>query len=133
MSDAASPAGVRLAAIRGAIDVPADSPEVIQRAVQELVRRISERNQLRAEDVVSAQFTMTPDLRSVFPAAAAREAGWNSVPMLCATAIDVPGSLPRCVRVLVHAYLEAGRKADHVYLGKAVSLRPDLRPRENAD
>ena len=76
MSDAASPAGVRLAAIRGAIDVPADSPEVIQRAVQELVRRISERNQLRAEDVVSAQFTMTPDLRSVFPAAAARVWGW---------------------------------------------------------
>lgn len=133
MSDAASPAGVRLAAIRGAIDVAADSPELIQRAVAELVRRISERNQLRADDVVSAQFTMTPDLRSVFPAAAAREAGWNSVPMLCATAIDVPGSLPRCVRVLVHAYLEAGRKADYVYLGKAVSLRPDLHPRGNAD
>lgn len=133
MSDAASPAGIRLAAIRGAIDVTADSPEEIQRAVRELVRRISERNQLDATDVVSAQFTMTPDLRSVFPAAAAREAGWNTVPMLCATAIDVPGALPRCVRVLVHAYLEPGRSADHVYLGKAVSLRPDLFARGNAD
>jgi chorismate mutase len=133
MSDAASPASVRLAAIRGAIDVPADSPDAIRRAVTELVRRIGERNQLRADDIVSAQFTMTPDLRSVFPAAAAREAGWNSVPMLCATEIDVPGSLPRCVRVLVHAYLEAGRKADHVYLGRAVSLRPDLHPQGNAN
>jgi chorismate mutase len=133
MSDAASPASVRLAAIRGAIDVPADSPDAIRRAVTELVRRIGERNQLRADDIVSAQFTMTPDLRSVFPAAAAREAGWNSVPMLCATEIDVPGSLPRCVRVLVHAYLEAGRKADHVYLGRAVSLRPDLHPEGKAN
>jgi len=133
MSDGPSPAGVRLAAIRGAIDVPADSPEAIRRAVTELVRRIGERNQLRADDIVSAQFTMTPDLRSVFPAAAAREAGWNSVPMLCATEVDVPGALPRCVRVLVHAYLEAGRKADHVYLGRAVSLRPDLHPEGKAN
>jgi chorismate mutase len=116
----------RVAAIRGAVDVERDTPEDIRRVVIELVRQIMDRNQLRADDVISAQFTMTPDLRSVFPASAAREAGWSSVPMLCAAAIDVPGALPRCIRVLVHASLSSEQRADHVYLGNAVSLRPDL-------
>ena len=62
----------------------------------------------------------------VFPASAAREAGWTSVPMLCATAIDVPDALPRCVRVLVHANVPADHRVEHVYLGNAVTLRPDL-------
>jgi chorismate mutase len=133
MSTPARAAGDRVSAIRGAIDVSADTPDEIRHAVMELVRRIGERNALGPDDVVSAQFTMTPDLRSVFPAAAARDAGWNAVPMLCATAIDVPDALPKCIRVLVHAYLEAGRKPDHVYLGKAVSLRPDLQARGHGD
>jgi len=126
MSDQDRHHSSRVAAIRGAIDVSSDTPEEIRRAVINLVRQISERNRLDGDAVISAQFTMTPDLRSVFPAAAAREARWNAVPMLCATAIDVPGALPRCIRVLVHANLPEGRKAEHVYLGNAVSLRPDL-------
>jgi chorismate mutase len=116
----------RVAAIRGAIDVAHDTPEEIRRAVTELVRQIGDRNQLNADAIISALFTMTPDLRSVFPALAAREAGWAAVPMLCTIEIDVPGALPRCIRVLVHANVAAGQKVEHIYLGNAVSLRPDL-------
>lgn len=116
----------RVAAIRGAVDVDRDTVDDVRRAVIELVRQISERNQLDGEAIISAQFTMTPDLRSVFPAAPAREAGWASVPMLCTTEIDVPGALPRCIRVLVHVNLTGDRRVEHVYLGRAVSLRPDL-------
>jgi chorismate mutase len=116
----------RVAAIRGAIDVTRDTPEDIRRAVTELVRQVSDRNQLNADAIISALFTMTPDLRSVFPALAAREAGWAAVPMLCTIEIDVPGALARCIRVLVHANVPAGQKVEHIYLGNAVSLRPDL-------
>src|SRR5687768_10314770 len=98
-----------------------------------MVRQISVRNHLEPDAIISAQFTMTPDLRSVFPASAAREAGWTSVPMLCATAIDVPGSLPRCIRVLVHANAREDLKIEHVYLGNAASLRPDLRTPDRGD
>lgn len=128
MSDAAAATGPRLYAIRGAIDAAADTPEDIRRAVSELVTKIGTRNALRETDIVSAQFTMTPDLRCVFPASAARQAGWTSVPMLCAAAVEVPEDLPRCIRVLVHAYLQEGRTPEHIYLGRAVTLRPDLNP-----
>lgn len=124
--DGGRPTGPRVAAIRGAVDVARDTPDDIRRAVGELVRAMTQRNHLEPDDIISAQFTMTPDLRSVFPASAAREAGWSSVPMLCASAIDVPDALPRCIRVLVHAMLSPGRPAEHVYLGKAITLRPDL-------
>jgi chorismate mutase len=113
-------------AIRGAIDVSVDSPEGIHRAVALLVEEINARNGIDQDSIISAQFTMTPDLSSAFPAAAARKAGWTNVPMLCATAIDVPGALPRCVRVLVHASLATTQTVEHVYLGAAVHLRPDL-------
>jgi chorismate mutase len=116
----------RVAAIRGAIDVAQDTPDEIKRAVTRLVRQIGERNQLDPDAIISALFTMTPDLRSVFPALAAREAGWTAVPMLCTIEIDVPGALPRCIRVLVHANIADGQKVEHIYLGNAVSLRPDL-------
>ena len=116
----------RVAAVRGAVDVRADAPADIRAAVIELVRQISRRNALDTDAIISAQFTATPDLKSVFPASAAREAGWTSVPMLCATAIDVPGALPRCIRVLVHANVPADHRVEHVYLGNAVTLRPDL-------
>lgn len=119
--------GARVAAIRGAIDVATDTAANIRRAVTELIQQIDTRNGLEPDSIISAQFTMTPDLRSAFPATAARESGWGAVPMLCATEIDVPDALPRCIRVLVHAYLAGGRKAEHVYLGAAATLRPDLK------
>lgn len=133
MSDSGPPSSVRVVAIRGAIDVQTDTVEDIRRAVAELVRQIGERNALDADAIISAQFTMTPDLRSVFPATSARESGWSTVPMLCSTEIDVPGALAKCIRVLVHAHLPVDRRAEHVYLGTATSLRPDLRSSGSAD
>lgn len=123
--------GQRVVAIRGAVDVRADTPDDVRAAVRELVTQIAERNGLAVEEIISAQFTVTPDLRSIFPAAAAREAGWSNVPMICSTAIDVPGALARCIRILVHANRTGSKRVEHVYLGKAASLRPDLAPASN--
>jgi chorismate mutase len=116
----------RVVAIRGAIDVPTDTPDHVSAAVIELVRAIAERNRLEPSAIISAQFTVTPDVKSLFPAKAAREAGWSSVPMLCTLEIDVPGALPRCIRVMLHANLPATQAVEHVYLRGAISLRPDL-------
>lgn len=120
------PGSTRVVAVRGAIDVPLDTPGEIATAVIELVRQIADRNRLRPEQIISAQFTVTPDVKSAFPAKAAREAGWTVVPMLCTLEIDVPGALARCIRVMVHANLPASQAAEHVYLRGAVALRPDL-------
>ena len=116
----------RLVAIRGAIDVAGDFPDAIRSAVAQLEREIDSRNAIAPSDIVSALFTMTADLKCMFPAEAARAVGWSDVPMLCATEVAVPNALDRCIRVLVHAYVPAGRKAEHVYLGAAIRLRPDL-------
>ena len=123
---APSRTNLRVVAIRGAIDVPADTRESIGAAVTQLVSEIGTRNEIAQQDIISAMFTMTPDLVCMFPAEAARAAGWSDVPMLCATEIGVPNALDRCLRVLVHAYLPATRKVEHVYLGAAIRLRPDL-------
>src|SRR3954468_2939631 len=120
------PGSTRVVAVRGAIDVPSDTPAEIAKAVIELVRQISDRNRLKPEQIISAQFTVTPDVKSAFPAKAAREAGWTAVPMLCTLEIDVPGALQRCIRVMLHANLPASQAVDHVYLRGAVALRPDL-------
>jgi chorismate mutase len=116
----------RVRAIRGAIDVEVDSPEAIAAAVRALVSEITSRNALDPDDIVSAIFTATPDLTSVFPALPARDAGWSDVPLLCATEIGVDGSLPRCIRVLVTVERSDPRPGEHVYLGQAIRLRPDL-------
>ena len=79
------------------------------------------------EDLISIVFTATPDLHSEFPAIAARQMGLTDVPLLCATEIDVPGSLPRVLRLLAHVDTERSRAdVEHVYLRGAVALRPDL-------
>lgn len=85
-----------------------------------------ERNGLDVRDIVSAIFTATPDLTSIFPALPARELGWDAVPLLCATEIAVAGALPRCVRMLVTVERPENRPVEHVYLGGAARLRPDL-------
>ena len=120
-------AALRVRAIRGAIAIPADDPAAIRQAVATLVSALEMRNALTPAQIISAIFTATPDITSMFPALAARGAGWGSVPMLCATEIAVPGSLPLCIRVLVHVELPANQVVQHVYLGAAASLRPDLR------
>jgi chorismate mutase len=118
--------GTRVVAVRGAIDIKSDTPAEIAAAVTDLVRQITQRNQLRPDQIISAQFTVTPDVRSAFPAKAAREAGWGAVPMLCTLEIDVPGALARCIRLMLHANLPVSQAVDHVYLRGAASLRPDL-------
>jgi chorismate mutase len=114
-------------AVRGAITVERDDAQQIVAATEELIGAILQRNELTAPDVVSVVFTSTPDLTSEFPAAAARRIGFDDVPLLCATEIAVPGSVERCVRVLMHVYTDRARsELKHVYLGGARALRTDL-------
>jgi chorismate mutase len=115
---------VQLRALRGAITVDANEADAILAATQELVREVMDRNGLAPDDLVSCIFTCTADLDAEFPAVAAREVGLSAVPLLCAREIDVPGSLPRVIRVLVHCYADGPPR--HVYLRDAVSLRRDL-------
>lgn len=114
--------------IRGAITVDADQPELILAATRELLEAILAANPgMYPGDIASAFFTVTEDLRSTFPAQAARQMGWSQVPMMCAREIPVPGSLPRVIRVLVHWNTERAQdEIIHVYLREAVKLRPDL-------
>ena len=114
--------------IRGATTVEADVPEEILSATQELLRSILDRNGIEDfDDVVSAVFTTSPDLTSTFPAEAARALGMSFVPLLCASEIAVPGSMPRCIRVLLHVEsTRTAREIVHVYLREARRLRPDV-------
>jgi chorismate mutase len=117
----------RARAIRGATTVESDTPEQIRRATRELLETIVDRNGITSADVISAIFTVTHDLTSEFPAHAARELGWLDVPLLCTLEIPVPGSLVRCIRVLLHVESDAPRAGiRHVYLHDARTLRPDL-------
>ncbi len=114
--------------IRGATAVDDDTPEEILAATQDLLLTILRANTaLQPEDLVSILFTVTDDLRSVYPARAARDLGWTHVPLMCAQEIPVDGSLPRCIRVLIHWNTDLPQSAiRHVYLRAATSLRPDL-------
>jgi chorismate mutase len=114
--------------VRGAIDVLGDNPESILAATQEMLSTILEANPtMRSEDLVSGIFTTTEDLRAAYPAQAAREMGWDAVPMICSQEIPVPGGLAHCIRVLLHWNTDIPQNAiRHVYLGAAASLRPDL-------
>lgn len=104
-----------------------DEPALITEAVHELLETIERHNALTAELVVSAHFTMTEDLRSEFPALAARLHGWNEVAMLSTVEIPVPGALARCIRALVHVeFGEPRTGVQHVYLRGARALRADL-------
>jgi chorismate mutase len=117
---------MRLFALRGATTADRNDAEAIRTATEELMREILARNELTPAAVVSCIFTVTGDLDAAFPAAAARGLGFDRVPLLCAREIDVPGALPRVVRVLMHYHAGEGHEARHVYLGDARSLRSDL-------
>jgi chorismate mutase len=116
----------RLFAVRGAIQVEANETDPIRSATAELMDELIARNGLTPERMVSCLFTCTGDLDAEFPAVAARELGLDSVPLLCAREIDVPGSMPRVIRVMVHYYAPAGHTPTHTYLGEAQNLRADL-------
>ncbi len=113
--------------IRGATTVEADSRSEILDATCELLSCLIKANGLAEEDVASIFFTVTPDLAAVFPAEATRELGWQHTALLDAQEIPVPGSLPRCIRVLIHWNTDrAQAEIEHAYLRGAAALRPDL-------
>ena len=117
---------MRLHALRGAITVEANEREQILDATAELLHELLERNGLAPDDLVNCIFTMTEDLNAEFPAVAARGIGFDRVPLLCVREIDVPGSMPRVIRVLVQYHAPEGHEARHVYLREARGLRADL-------
>ncbi len=125
MSDAQGVSTV-IAAVRGAVSVARNDPEEIRSATARLLRALLEANGLTRSQIVCALFTATADLDADFPAHAARKLGWDDVPLLCAQEIDVPGSLPRVVRVLLTVSCATARKLVPIYLDGAAALRPDL-------
>ncbi|HWE66043.1 MAG TPA: chorismate mutase [Acidimicrobiales bacterium] len=113
--------------LRGATTVDADTVDQVTARSQELMRRLMERNDLTEDDIVSAIFTATADVTSIFPATAVREIGFGAVPLLCAAEIAVPGAMPLCIRVLLHVHTARTRdEIHHVYLHGAQGLRDDL-------
>lgn len=117
----------RFRAIRGATTVLRDDPCAIIEATRELLEQLVEQNALTSDELVSVIFSATPDLTSEFPARAARDIGWHDVSLLCTTEMAVEGSLPRCIRVLLHIESMVPReRVTHLYLRDAAQLRPDL-------
>lgn len=117
----------RVRAIRGATTIDADEREQVIARTQELIHAVFDRNSLREDDLISIVFTATDDIRSAFPAEAAREAGITHVPLLCARELAIDGGIARCVRVLVHAYTARSHaELRHPYLHGARQLRTDL-------
>ena len=118
---------MRLRAARGAIRVPSDDGEALLGSTERLLSAVLQRNEIDPEDLVSIMFTATEDLRSAFPAEAARRMGLGRVPLMCAQEIPVEGSMPSVIRILLHFHSD--RTLDevvHVYLDGAESLRDDV-------
>lgn len=113
--------------IRGATTVKVNSREAILTATRQMLALLVRRNDIDTADIASAIFTVTKDIDAEFPALAARQLGWLEVPLLCGYEIEVRGSLPLCIRVLVHwNTTKPQSEIHHVYIHDAVRLRPDL-------
>jgi chorismate mutase len=113
--------------VRGATTADANTREEILTATRQLLALMIRLNGIESEDVGSAIFSLTRDLDAEFPALAARQLGWLDVPLLCTYEVDVPGSLRKCVRILIHWNTDKPQDAiHHVYIKEAVKLRPDL-------
>ena len=113
--------------IRGAITVDNNDREEILAATTELLSLMVHENNVRTEDIASASFTLTDDLDAVFPALAARQIGWNEVPLICMREIPVPDSLEKCIRVLLLVNTTcSASEIEHIYMRKAISLRPEF-------
>jgi chorismate mutase len=117
----------RVRALRGATTLDVDERDHLIARTQELMAAVFERNSLTEDDLISIVFTATDDLHTAFPAEAAREAGITHVPLMCARELEIEGGIPRCIRILVHAYTaRAPQDLRHVYLHDARQLRTDL-------
>jgi chorismate mutase len=115
-------------ALRGATTVEHDDPEEIADATRELLISMVQSNEIDVEEIISVLFTTSPDLTAAFPATAARGIGFHTVPLMCASEIDVPGAKKLCIRIMMHAYSTRTREEiRHVYLRDAQNLRDDLR------
>lgn len=113
--------------VRGATVAAANTPEAIRDATRELLGRLIELNDLQPDDVASIFFTCTGDLTAEYPALTARHMGWVETPLICGQEMAVPGSMPLCIRVLLHWNTELPqRDVRHAYLRAAVALRPDI-------
>ena len=114
--------------IRGAITVSADHPEEILTETRKLVLEMTEKNRIDPEHVASVVISTTTDISSAFPAKAVRTIeNWTYVPVMCTHEMDVPGSMPLCIRVMMHVNTAVGQKdVHHIYMNDAVKLRPDL-------
>ncbi|MCL4163143.1 UNVERIFIED_CONTAM: hypothetical protein GTU68_059133 [Idotea baltica] len=120
--------------VRGATTVDENDREAILTATRELLALLIRRNGIERDDIASVIFTVTKDIDAEFPALAARQLGWSGVPLLCGYEISVPGSLPLCIRVLVHWNTEKRpQEIHHVYARGAERLRPDLESPPEAD
>ncbi|UKO96593.1 chorismate mutase [Nostoc sp. UHCC 0870] len=113
-------------AIRGATTVSENTVEAMRGAVIELLDELERRNQVQPQDMISVTFSVTRDLDAIFPAAIARpRPGWDNVAMLDVQQMHVEGSLQRCIRFLIHAYIPTSTPIHHIYLREAKKLRPD--------
>ncbi len=119
-------AELRLFGLRGAAQAERNDSESILATTDTLLREMIRRNALQSELMVSCILTATADLDAEFPAVAARRLGLSAVPLLCTRQIDVPGAMPRVIRVLLHYYARWGHLPAHTYLGAAQALRVDL-------
>lgn len=126
MNDPTSPV-MMVRGIRGATTVDENSREAILEAAAELLNEVVRLNAIEHDHVASIMFTATQDLNAEFPAVAARQQGWTDVALECMPEMNVPGSLQRCLRILMHVNTtRAPRDLVHVYLRGARALRPDL-------
>jgi chorismate mutase len=118
---------IRCRGVRGATTVEHNTRDEVLKGTQQLLALMIRQNSIEHEDVASAIFMTTPDLNAEFPALAARQWGWLDVPLLCTHEINVPGSLARCVRILIHwNTTKTLDEIHHVYIRDAARLRPDL-------
>lgn len=118
----------RLRGIRGATTVSANARAEILDATEELLAEMITRNRIVGEEVASVWFTTTPDLNAEFPAVVARQTfDWTDAALMCGHEMQVPGSLPSCLRILLHVNTPLRQsEVEHVYLRGARVLRPDL-------
>ena len=114
--------------IRGAITADSNTKENILENTTVLLQTIVNTNQIEFTDIASIFFSVTADLNATFPALSAREMGMSDTPLLCLNEIDVPDSLQKCIRILVHVNTEKPQsEMQHSYLKEAHILRPDQR------
>lgn len=114
--------------LRGATTVARDSEQAVLDATAALVQAMAKENDVNPEDIVSVLISTTTDIMSAFPAKAVRTIdGWKYVPVMCTHEMDVPGSMPLCIRILMHVNTSiAQNRVQHIYQNEAVKLRPDL-------